>query len=535
MDFSAFSGGMKEVWKNAKLAKEAMMDLAKSDVAYGYITANFKSQFENYKTLYQSKDTPQSEKDAISGLANVLLDNYSQITTSKVNNTLDAFITELKSAQPNLPINTDEAGRELAKKLLNDASVIIAADDEEQKEKDAAEWKVVEDKIQKLVNKRKGVENKLTGGTPMSSGRYITNKDREVVDEINKQINELYEDNLELAFRNIMYKKSASEYQDLMTIVQNAEQTKEALEKVKQDFNGWSSGENDKEEEKSLLGSVQRLKDDISELTKLRDNTVFGSDIWKEHTEQLKLYNEELERLLMLISIYENGSKDPLTAMKDVKVAEPKGSKPKIEMPEKLNTPEGFTKMGVSLVPPEWFETVEQLTDRISKMNIECSAAVNLFYSLSDAMRASDSSAVQTLANFTDMAGMVTTGIMDFINIQQACAAATGVTNAAQMPYPYSLAAIASIMTTIISTFTSIKQMAGGKFAEGGIVGGTSYSGDKLFAMVNSGEMILNKRQQSNLNNMLTSNGGGQVEFHISGDTLVGVLNNRQRKTNLVR
>jgi hypothetical protein len=75
--------------------------------------------------------------------------------------------------------------------------------------------------------------------------------------------------------------------------------------------------------------------------------------------------------------------------------------------------------------------------------------------------------------------------------------------------------------------------MIGGKFAEGGIVGGTSYSGDKLFAMVNSGEMILNKRQQGNLANML--GGGGQVEFHISGDSLVGVLNNRQNKRNLTR
>ena len=127
-----------------------------------------------------------------------------------------------------------------------------------------------------------------------------------------------------------------------------------------------------------------------------------------------------------------------------------------------------------------------------------------------------------------------TSGIMNFIQIKQAAAAASGTASAAGLPFPYNLAAIATIMTTVLSVFANIKSMTSGKFAEGGIVGGTSYSGDKLFAMVNSGEMILNKRQQGNLANMI-GGGGNQVEFHISGDSLVGVLNNKRNKTNLTR
>ena len=56
------------------------------------------------------------------------------------------------------------------------------------------------------------------------------------------------------------------------------------------------------------------------------------------------------------------------------------------------------------------------------------------------------------------------------------------------------------------------KQLAfvGGAFAaipafqDGGMVGGSSFSGDKLFARVNSGEMILNQRQQGNLGNLIS-------------------------------
>ena len=52
------------------------------------------------------------------------------------------------------------------------------------------------------------------------------------------------------------------------------------------------------------------------------------------------------------------------------------------------------------------------------------------------------------------------------------------------------------------------------KFAEGGIVGGSSYFGDKLLARVNSGEMILNQGQQARL--LAMTNGGGNVR--VTGD-----------------
>lgn len=71
-------------------------------------------------------------------------------------------------------------------------------------------------------------------------------------------------------------------------------------------------------------------------------------------------------------------------------------------------------------------------------------------------------------------------------------------------------------------------------FANGGIVGGDSFSGDKTLIRANKGEMILNNQQQGNLFSLLdgvvgTNQGGGKVKFEISGDNLVGVLNNHSR------
>lgn len=56
-------------------------------------------------------------------------------------------------------------------------------------------------------------------------------------------------------------------------------------------------------------------------------------------------------------------------------------------------------------------------------------------------------------------------------------------------------AAQIAAMTAMIQTAASMVP----KFAQGGIVTGGSTSGDKILARVNSGEMILNQRQQSNL------------------------------------
>jgi hypothetical protein len=97
------------------------------------------------------------------------------------------------------------------------------------------------------------------------------------------------------------------------------------------------------------------------------------------------------------------------------------------------------------------------------------------------------------------------------------------------------LGAIASIIAELIAVFATISSYS--KFAEGGIVGGSSTIGDYNLARVNKGEMILNGKQQAHLFNMLNgigvpSNNGvsGSVVFRISGNDLVGTLNNYNKR-----
>ena len=66
------------------------------------------------------------------------------------------------------------------------------------------------------------------------------------------------------------------------------------------------------------------------------------------------------------------------------------------------------------------------------------------------------------------------------------------------------------------------------KFAKGGIVGGTSTTGDKNIVRANAGEMLLTKSDQANLFAAIKSGnlGGKGVDFRIHGSDLIGVIKN---------
>lgn len=142
--------------------------------------------------------------------------------------------------------------------------------------------------------------------------------------------------------------------------------------------------------------------------------------------------------------------------------------------------------------------------------------------------------------NFTQKAvqgiGVVIEQAGKLVAVEQANAIASGVAQGAKEPFPSNLVAISTILATLLSIFASMP-----KFATGGIVGGTTV-GDYNLARVNGGEMILNQREQRRLFSVLNGgatltndNSNNSVTFRVSGNDLVGVLNNYNNKRNRVR
>lgn len=98
------------------------------------------------------------------------------------------------------------------------------------------------------------------------------------------------------------------------------------------------------------------------------------------------------------------------------------------------------------------------------------------------------------------------------VSANSAVSLATSIAKASENPWPANLAAIASSVATVLAFIAQAKQMLSSTegFEHGGIIGGTSYSGDRVPVRGNSLEMVLTRGQQKTLFDIANGNVGGQ-------------------------
>jgi hypothetical protein len=193
-----------------------------------------------------------------------------------------------------------------------------------------------------------------------------------------------------------------------------------------------------------------------------------------------------------------------------------------MENMEEADNPFEQMMTGVSAV----LSTLQSITSVLETMN-KLSALFNALENASWLIekKKTEEKMKQTGVNATNLA----------LEEQEAVASATKAageagSSASKIPmvgWIVAIGAIAAIIAAIASAKSSLH------FAQGGIVPGSSFSGDKIAASLNSGEMVLNKQQQNNLFNLLDNGapaGASKVEFIIKGQDLKGVLDNYGRK-----
>lgn len=178
------------------------------------------------------------------------------------------------------------------------------------------------------------------------------------------------------------------------------------------------------------------------------------------------------------------------------------------------------------------FKGITSYSDIISNMADKNRDAIDSFYAIEDAIggigNALDNEAGAWLRWGANVIGSIgqaipaiaalTTAKSAEATANTASAASGAASSVASIPYVGPVMAVAAV-ASIIAALANLP-----KFAYGGIVGGSSFSGDKMLARVNSGEMILNSGQQSNLFKILnggaTPGGTKRIELELSGRTL---------------
>ncbi len=179
-------------------------------------------------------------------------------------------------------------------------------------------------------------------------------------------------------------------------------------------------------------------------------------------------------------------------------------------------------------------EKISTLTDSLSKAKQVASATeIGTIAAITGAKVSAD--ATETTSAIAKSAAVVTALSAEEV-------AATGVmaakSAAAYASIPFVGVGLAAgqiaTMQALISGAKALSGLPG--FKDGGIVPGSSFSGDNVLARVNSGELILNRSQQANLYKM--AQGGftaplstqQNLKFEIEGTKLVAILNQISKK-----
>lgn len=175
-------------------------------------------------------------------------------------------------------------------------------------------------------------------------------------------------------------------------------------------------------------------------------------------------------------------------------------------------------------LPVEPMNTYEKKLEEIAKRQKEVADTAMYAGQMFGAMgQLAAASGNEALAGVMNSFGAVA----DMIVQLQSLATAQGVASAAALPFPANMGAIATVLSTIASVWSSLN------FAEGGIVPGSNYM-DGITARVSSGEMVINTADQKRLYDAIhTGNlgGGGGGRMVVSGEQIVEVVNNYGQRT----
>lgn len=327
---------------------------------------------------------------------------------------------------------------------------------------------------------------------------------------------------------------------------QHNDKVKEATEKIKE------IKEAEEEREKYTEGSLNYLNDLLNKLKNQKDNLHPNTEEWDKVSKKIALVErliENIDNKNKLISLENAMSVQPPTiaSLKEVirlltelRDNFPIGSELFNEYGDEIKYYEKLLKLATPNTVDTGIVDEDKKWQSFNQTMANTSTIANaLFNTFKEGSEITAASILQMISTTLPAIGSLISAISALTAAEavEAGVAATGKAVSTSKHWIEAIAAVASLGAVVATAISAASKPNLQRFAEGGIVGGSSFTGDRVPAMVNSGEMILNKTQQARL--FKIANGGApgdnSVTFHISGTDLVGVLNNNSRKNKLIR
>lgn len=579
-DFSAFKNGLWDVYDAAKAVQEALDQLGNTQIAYDYKTKQNMTKFQEAYNMFKDPEATEQMKADAKAQMKEAVDAQFLYARNYSSSLYKAYVAQVvkKAGSANLRANNVTMAQ--FEKAMN-IDIGLVGDPEKARAENDRQYK------EYLAKLKEYGKNNITAQEELKK-RY-----RDVIairamlelmkDDELKGVAQLIggmEDAKQVALSMEKTYNRAVSASSKTTTRQNVKTQKDELEIQKESLTYWQNIYNEETKLRDALvkgtdewdvhnKKVEEAKKKIDEINgvqvksvelvemsekwmrkriadeeELLSNLVMGTDEYnkqKDYVEYLKKTLEQFEdeyalnnalkieppTIESLETILSYMQKLQRTIPVDSELFKEIGDNI-IELQTKLNT-----IRGIKAEAPKT-DTWDTFNQSMSNTATIVSSLANTF---KDSSEVTASSILQMVATCIPAIGSLISSISALTAVEavEAGVGAVGKAVSSSKHWIEAIAAVASLGAVVAAAIGSAKSQAQ-KFANGGIVGGNSFTGDRVSANVNSGEMILNRSQQTRLFRMAngSGNGGGQVEFHISGTDLIGVLNNQNRKNRII-
>lgn len=516
-DFSVFTNGLDAIYKKAFAAQAALDQLWNTQNSYSRAAKMAQASITEARADAYDPELSKEERYKAIGAWRSAVTDLEEYANTYRKDVLDA--TQKIAASYNLLNPGDITMEMLDRFVLLDAKGSVR---EDVKKKLGAQYEAYQQELKQIAAKN---TTTITQGTNYGavSQSILSDEGRKLQEEAAKR----YKD--AIVMNTLLERMTDEQLQDIRTKLDTYDQVGTELNARKLELNrslprlqsriekesGASEGGSPKVEVDIVpTGSIAELEKQIADARKsflnaTTDEARAAADLLIKDLESKKAVLEIQFKYRGLKNIEAGSplsSADPLSPLKGVKHTDMSGA---IQVPEQSKSYTAYLS-DVAEQNRDLMETVYGVSDAL--------------YGMGDVLGGNAGKWMQWGANVVSTVGRSLPALIGLANANSAVAASGGAAAVAGIPIVGPVLAAGAVLS-IMGALMNIP-----KFEFGGIVPGASYTGDKMLARVNSGELILNRAQQNNLAGALQSGSNGNVRFEIEGSRLVGILEQEARK-----
>lgn len=524
-EFKSFLNGLDDIISKSKEAYAAMDQLGNTRISHGYFSSKNNAQIQEAQYTAKNKFAPLEARMTAFGDWRAALDAQREI-----NNTLKADLVKSIITAVEAEIGADNITVD-----FKDVEMALAIDVTNPLKRDELKSRY-RSQYDDYRSQKKELENRKA----ITFGEEGAVKKRR--EEIDRQIEQLGNTYREAIIVNAMLEKyndeqlkgiagNASEYQNLSS----------SLNSISREYNETANEFNNAN--KAVKDFVKVLS--LESYTTYSGSSSTGGGGGKTVPPPEGSLAELNKQITDAQKVYANAASDAARTAALKTIEELQNKKVTIEFQAKFpNAPElvsgrgsdrnlsGMAKLPDDIYNLPKFESpIKEEDISINEEYAETLGAIgNAFSLMGQAADANAASVLTWMSAMMQASAEVIDSASKVVGAKTAEGAASAGAEAAKTPVVGWLMVGAAIASAL-AAFASIP-----KFADGGIVGGSSKMGDRMVARVNAGEMILNTTQQGKLFDMI-NNGtiGGNIQVGgsvtVNGSKMMLAITNEMKKT----